>query len=84
MVRRRHPVKRDYRLRDEDQPFGLRLIAAQLLRDRRIARDIGVAAIMLSLLALGADHVLAAADRPRALLPQPRYARRAVRGDGWC
>ena len=46
-------IKRDYRLRDEDQPFGLRLIAAQLFRDRRLARDIGVAAIVLSLLALG-------------------------------
>ena len=31
--------KRDYRLRDEDQPFGLWLIIAQLVRDRRIARD---------------------------------------------
>ena len=46
-------IKRDYRLRDEDQPFGLRLIAAQLFRDRRLVRDIGVAAIILSLLALG-------------------------------
>jgi len=46
-------IKRDYRLRDEDQPFGLRLIVAQLFRDRRVVRDIGVAAIMLSLLALG-------------------------------
>ncbi|MBV9376055.1 MAG: peptidase domain-containing ABC transporter [Alphaproteobacteria bacterium] len=46
-------IKRDYRLRDEDQPFGLRLIAAQLFRDRRLVRDLGVAAIMLSLLALG-------------------------------
>jgi subfamily B ATP-binding cassette protein HlyB/CyaB len=46
-------LKRDYRLRDQDQPFGLRLIAAYLLRDRRIVRDIAVAAIMLSLLALG-------------------------------
>ena len=44
--------KRDYRLRDEDQPFGLWLIVAQLLRDRRIARDIGIAAFMLSLLAV--------------------------------
>ncbi|HWD59717.1 MAG TPA: peptidase domain-containing ABC transporter [Stellaceae bacterium] len=44
--------KRDYRLRDEDQPFGLWLIAAQLLRDRRIARDIGIAAFLLSFLAL--------------------------------
>jgi ATP-binding cassette, subfamily B, bacterial HlyB/CyaB len=46
-------VKRDYRLRDEDRPFGLGLIIAQLLRDRRIARDIAVAALSLSLLALG-------------------------------
>ena len=37
-------IKRDYRLRDEDQSFGLRLIAAQLFRDRRLVRDIGVAA----------------------------------------
>jgi ATP-binding cassette, subfamily B, bacterial HlyB/CyaB len=46
-------LKRDYRLGDEDQPFGLRLIAAQIFRDRRIVRDIAVAAIVLSLLALG-------------------------------
>ena len=46
-------LKRDYRLRDEDQPFGLGLIVSQLLRDRSIARDVGVAAIILSLLALG-------------------------------
>jgi subfamily B ATP-binding cassette protein HlyB/CyaB len=46
-------IKRDYRLRDENQPFGLGLIVSQLLRDRRIARDITVAAIMLSVLALG-------------------------------
>jgi subfamily B ATP-binding cassette protein HlyB/CyaB len=44
--------KRDYRLRDEDQPFGLRLIIGQLLRDRRTARDIGISAFLLSLLAL--------------------------------
>jgi ATP-binding cassette, subfamily B, bacterial HlyB/CyaB len=44
--------KRDYRLRDDDQPFGLWLIVGQLLRDRRIARDIGISAFMLSLLAL--------------------------------
>ncbi len=45
-------VKRDYRIRDEDQPFGIGYIAAQLLRDRRIARDIAVSAVVLSLLAL--------------------------------
>ena len=46
-------LKRDYRLRDEDQPFGVGLIVSQLLRDRRIALDIAVSAIMLSILALG-------------------------------
>jgi len=46
-------LKRDYRLCDEDQPFGLGLIIAQLLRDRRIARDLAVAAMVLSILALG-------------------------------
>jgi ATP-binding cassette, subfamily B, bacterial HlyB/CyaB len=45
-------VKRDYRIRDETQPFGLGLITAQLFRDRRLARDIGVSAVALSLLAL--------------------------------
>ena len=44
--------KRDYSLRDEDQPFGIRLLISQLLRDRRIARDIGIAAFTLSLLAI--------------------------------
>jgi subfamily B ATP-binding cassette protein HlyB/CyaB len=44
--------KRDYRLHEEDQPFGIWLIIGQLLRDRRIARDICISAIMLSLLAL--------------------------------
>jgi len=44
--------KRDYSLRDEDQPFGIWLLISQLLRDRRIARDIGIAAFTLSLLAL--------------------------------
>jgi subfamily B ATP-binding cassette protein HlyB/CyaB len=46
-------VKRDFRIRDADQPFGLPLIAAQLFRDRRLVRDVAVAAIMLSILALG-------------------------------
>jgi subfamily B ATP-binding cassette protein HlyB/CyaB len=44
--------KRDYRLRDEDQPFGIWLIIGQLVRDRRIARDIGISAFLMSLLAL--------------------------------
>src|SRR6202142_2354684 len=44
--------KRDYNLRDEDQPFGIWLLVSQLLRDRRIARDIGIPAFTLSLLAI--------------------------------
>jgi ATP-binding cassette, subfamily B, bacterial HlyB/CyaB len=44
--------KRDHRIHDEDQPFGLRLIAQQFLRDRRIARDIGISALVLSLVAV--------------------------------
>jgi ATP-binding cassette, subfamily B, bacterial HlyB/CyaB len=46
-------VKRDYRLRDEDRPFGLGWVAGQLLHDRRIARDLAVCAIILGVLALG-------------------------------
>ena len=45
-------VKRDYRVRDEDQPFGIWLIVGQLLKDRRIARDVAVAAVALALLAV--------------------------------
>ena len=45
-------IKRDYRIRDQDQPFGIGFIAAQLLRDRRTARDIAISAMALSLLAL--------------------------------
>jgi ATP-binding cassette, subfamily B, bacterial HlyB/CyaB len=44
--------KRDHRISEEDQPFGLRLIAQQFLRDRRIARDIGISALVLSLAAV--------------------------------
>jgi ATP-binding cassette, subfamily B, bacterial HlyB/CyaB len=44
-------VKRDHRPTDEDQPFGIGLIVAYLLHDRRIARDIAVSAVMMSLLA---------------------------------
>ena len=45
-------IKRDYRLGDEERPFGIGFIAGQLLRDRRLARDIAIAAVALSLLAL--------------------------------
>ena len=45
-------VKRDYRLRDEDRPFGMGWVAGQLLRDRRVTRDLLVAAVMLGVLAV--------------------------------
>jgi ATP-binding cassette, subfamily B, bacterial HlyB/CyaB len=59
-------VKRDYRLRDEDQPFSFRLVVGQVLRDRKSVRDLGIAAICLSVLAIAPimfwrlllDHVL--------------------------
>src|SRR5260370_33305755 len=44
-------VKRDYRLRDEDRPFGMGWVAGQLLRDRRGARDLGTSAVLLAVLA---------------------------------
>jgi ATP-binding cassette, subfamily B, bacterial HlyB/CyaB len=45
-------VKRDYRLRDEDRPFGIGWIVGQLLRDRRITTDLAVCAVLLGFLAL--------------------------------
>ena len=45
-------VKRDYRLRDEDRPFGMAWVAGQLLRDRRVVRDLGICAVFLGVLAL--------------------------------
>src|SRR5438270_747059 len=45
-------VKRDYHLRDEDQPFGFRFVLAQLLRDRRVVRDLGICAVILSITAI--------------------------------
>src|SRR5205085_4260604 len=45
-------VKRDYHLRDEDQPFGFRFVVAQLLRDRRVVRDLGICAVILSITAI--------------------------------
>ena len=45
-------IKRDHRLRDEDRPFGMGWIIGQLLRDRRMTRDLALCAILLSVLAL--------------------------------
>ena len=43
-------IKRDYRLADEEQPFGLRAILGRLLTYKTICRDIVVAGFMLGLL----------------------------------
>jgi ATP-binding cassette, subfamily B, bacterial HlyB/CyaB len=45
-------VKRDYRLRDEDRPFGIGWVAGQLLRDKRIARDLALCAVLIGVLAV--------------------------------
>ncbi|SFU46641.1 ATP-binding cassette, subfamily B [Methylobacterium sp. 174MFSha1.1] len=45
-------IKRDYSLRDEEQPFGLKFIATLIFRERRILRDVVIAAVFLSLLTL--------------------------------
>ena len=45
-------VKRDYSLRDEDQPFGFRFVLAQLLRDKRLTRDLAICAVVLSITAI--------------------------------
>jgi ATP-binding cassette, subfamily B, bacterial HlyB/CyaB len=45
-------VKRDYRLRDEDRPFGVGWVLGQLLRDRRLTRDLAICAVLLGILAL--------------------------------
>jgi ATP-binding cassette, subfamily B, bacterial HlyB/CyaB len=45
-------LKRDYRLRDEDRPFGLGWVIGQLLRDRRVTRDLAICAVLLGMLAI--------------------------------
>lgn len=45
-------LKRDYNIKDEEQPFGLRWMAGLLLKDRRMVRDIAVCSIIMSVVAL--------------------------------
>ncbi|WP_234832212.1 peptidase domain-containing ABC transporter [Rhodopseudomonas palustris] len=45
-------VKRNYDIADEGQPFSIGLITALIFRERRIARDIAICALILGLLAL--------------------------------
>jgi len=45
-------IKRDYDIADETRPFGLGLVATLMFRERRIVRDVAIAAVCLSMLAL--------------------------------
>jgi ATP-binding cassette, subfamily B, bacterial HlyB/CyaB len=45
-------AKRDYDISDEAQPFSLGLITALIFRERRILRDVAVAAVILGFMAL--------------------------------
>lgn len=45
-------AKRDFEIRDKDQPFGLRWIVGQLMKEKRLFLDVGVAAIAMTFLAL--------------------------------
>jgi subfamily B ATP-binding cassette protein HlyB/CyaB len=45
-------VKREYELIDEEQPFSFRLVAAAIIKERRLARDMVLAALLLGLIAL--------------------------------
>jgi ATP-binding cassette subfamily B protein len=45
-------LKRDYRLTDEDQPFGLRWFIPEILKQRNLFRDIAVATMVINLVML--------------------------------
>jgi ATP-binding cassette subfamily B protein len=45
-------VKRNYDIADETQPFSFRFIAALIFRERRLAREIAISAVAMSILAL--------------------------------
>jgi len=45
-------LKRDYAIDDEEQPFGTGLLTALVFRERWVVRDMIIAAVMLSMLAL--------------------------------
>ena len=45
-------LKRNYDLSDEQQPFGLGLMASLIFREKRVVREVAVSAFMLSMLAL--------------------------------
>jgi ATP-binding cassette, subfamily B, bacterial HlyB/CyaB len=45
-------IKRNYEIADESQPFSLSLLLTLIFRERRMARDIAICAILMSFLAL--------------------------------
>lgn len=45
-------LKKDYSVRDEEQPFGIGFITSLVFRERRILRDVAICAFFLSLLTL--------------------------------
>lgn len=45
-------IRREYRLDDEKQPFGLRWFLPELLRQKQVFRDVAVGAMVLNVLAL--------------------------------
>lgn len=45
-------IKREYRLEDEDQPFGLRWFFPEILRQKSLFRDVAVGAMVINLFAL--------------------------------
>ncbi|MGY4509116.1 peptidase domain-containing ABC transporter [Bradyrhizobium sp. USDA 3650] len=45
-------VKRDYEISDEDQPFSFGLITSLIFRERRMVRDVAIAALVLGFLSL--------------------------------
>ncbi len=45
-------IKRRYRLLDENQPFGFRWLLTQVLRERRLFREVSIAAMVMTVLGL--------------------------------
>ncbi len=45
-------LKRRYDLRDETQPFGLKWLLGQVLREKRLFRDIGIASLFITIFTL--------------------------------
>jgi subfamily B ATP-binding cassette protein HlyB/CyaB len=45
-------IKRNYDIAEEERPFSLGLVVALVFRERRIARDVAICAIILGILAL--------------------------------